>query len=101
MPTDLHASRLGKVRHLDECIDATLSIRYKILWVFYILVSLLLLQRQISRDVPDGGNPEKRPRYTKTQSHTSSTGGSRRSAMGDLTNRRCVLGDVTNRINVC
>uniref|UniRef100_M4BP09 Uncharacterized protein n=1 Tax=Hyaloperonospora arabidopsidis (strain Emoy2) TaxID=559515 RepID=M4BP09_HYAAE len=68
MPTDLHASRLGK--------------------------------RQISRDVPDGGNPEKRPRYTKTQSHTSSTGGSRRSAMGDLTNRRCVLGDVTNRINI-
>uniref|UniRef100_A0AAV1TDB1 Cyclin B n=1 Tax=Peronospora matthiolae TaxID=2874970 RepID=A0AAV1TDB1_9STRA len=68
MPTDLHASRLGK--------------------------------RQISRDVPDGGNPEKRPRYTKTQSHTSSTGGSRRSAMGNVTNRRCALGDVTNRINI-
>ncbi|KUF76559.1 Cyclin B [Phytophthora nicotianae] len=56
-------------------------------------------KRQILRDAQDAGNPEKRPRFMKSQSSTT-TGGPRRTALGDVTNRRSALGDVTNRINI-
>ncbi|KAG3197054.1 hypothetical protein PC128_g7155 [Phytophthora cactorum] len=56
-------------------------------------------KRQILRDAQDNGNPEKRPRFMKSQSSTT-TGGPRRTALGDVTNRRPALGDATNRINI-
>ncbi|KAF4041972.1 Cyclin C-terminal domain [Phytophthora infestans] len=56
-------------------------------------------KRQILRDAQDDGNPEKRPRFMKSQSSTT-TAGPRRTALGDVTNRRSALGDVTNRINI-
>ncbi|KAF1774863.1 Cyclin-like [Phytophthora cactorum] len=74
LPADLAASRPGKVQ-------------------------TTLQPRQILRDAQDNGNPEKRPRFMKSQSSTT-TGGPRRTALGDVTNRRPALGDATNRINI-
>ncbi|CAI5703500.1 unnamed protein product [Peronospora effusa] len=56
-------------------------------------------KRLLSRDAHDSENAEKRPRYTKSQSNTT-TGGPRRAVLSDVTNRRAALGDVTNRINI-
>ncbi|OWZ18940.1 Cyclin B [Phytophthora megakarya] len=56
-------------------------------------------KRHILRDAQDAGNPEKRPRFMKSERSTV-TAGPRRTALGDVTNRRAALGDVTNRINI-
>ncbi|CAI5747454.1 unnamed protein product [Peronospora destructor] len=56
-------------------------------------------KRLLPRDAHDSGNAEKRPRYTKSQSNTT-TEGPRRAALGNATNRRAALGNVTNRMNI-
>ncbi|KAL7692735.1 putative cyclin [Plasmopara halstedii] len=57
------------------------------------------VKHHIVRDSQDIGNAEKRLRVVKSQNLTT-IGGSRRTALGDVTNRRAALGDATNRINI-
>ncbi|KAI9921488.1 hypothetical protein PsorP6_002393 [Peronosclerospora sorghi] len=55
---------------------------------------------KIPSGVPGISSTEKRPRYMKMERKTDGTGGPRRVALRDVTNRRVVLGDATNRINI-